>query len=208
MPNPKHRSLFSPASGLLIALAFLAGCITADGTLQQDGAATLTLTFPTAATKESDGPARALVSAPDVTIDALTITDAAPGERGPRRATAKLSTKKAATFDTVPLLRVIGTTIVHEPKKDGGGSFSLKVHNPKGTKPDDPSVAIMEKFPVSVRLHMPGPIVETSGTVKDGAVEWTFPASDWTVGKSLTLTITYGPATGKAAPGGKKDGSG
>lgn len=193
----RHPSIRRPIArsilGLLPALLLAAGCITADGTLQQDGSASLTVTFGTTATAEDDKAARALVTAPDVTIESLTIADAAPGERGPRKATAKLATKRVAALDTLPLFRVVGTTIVHEPKADGGGSFKLEVRNATPKKKDDPDVATMNKYQALVRVRVPGPIVETSGTQKDGAVEWTFPAGDWTAGKQLALTITYGP---------------
>jgi len=176
-----------------MSLVLLSGCITADGAIQRDGTATLTLSFPTAATVENDKAARALVSSAEVTIETLEIGPAASGERGPRRATAKLSAKRAGAFDTLPLLRVIGTTIVHEPKPDGGGSFRLQMKNARPQAKDDPQVANMMKFQASVRLRVPGPIIETSGTQKDGGVEWSFPAGDWSLGKNLELTISYGP---------------
>ena len=93
---------------------------------------------------------------------------------------------------------MVGTTIVHDPKADGGGSLKLELKNATPKKKDDPDVATMNKFQALVRVRVPGPVVETSGTQKDGAVEWTFPAGDWSAGKQLALTITYGaPAEGK-----------
>lgn len=194
-PPARRRTTPNPLAALA-ALLVAAGCITADGTIKQDGSASLTLNFPTPATATDDKAARALVSAPDVTIESLAITDAAPGERGPRRATAKLTTKSVAAFGDLPLLRVVGMAIDHQPKAGGGGTLRLELKNATPKKKDDPDVAAMMKHQALVRLHTPGPVVETSGTRKDGAVEWSFPAGDWTAGKQLVLTVSYGAAAG------------
>jgi hypothetical protein len=193
---------------LIAVLVIAAGCITADGTIEPGGAARLTLSFPTVATPQEDKAARALVTAPDVTIESLTISDAAAGERGPRRATAKLAAKSVAPLAQVPLLRALGATVVHDAKPAGGGTVKVELRNATPGKKDDPQVVEMMKYEASLRLHVPGPVLETSATAKDGAVEWRFPSGDWTAGKSLALTVAYGaPTDGGEKPGEPSPGS-
>lgn len=198
-----HVDLSLPrAAGLLLATMLLAaGCITADGTVLQDGGATLTLSFPTVATADNDQAARALVSSPDVTVESVAISDAKAGERGPRRATARVSTKDVTKLGNLPLLRVYGTTITRDATADGG-TITVKLKNPAPKKPDDPEVARRMKESVHVTLHLPGPVVKTSATKKDETVEWTFPAGEFSLGKKLELSATYAVRAADEKPSG------
>jgi hypothetical protein len=190
-----HVDLALPrAAGLLLgAMLLAAGCVTADGTILQDGGATLTVSFPTVATADNDQAARALVSSPDVIVESVKITEAKAGEPGPRRATARVTTKDVTKLANLPLLRIYGTTITRDAKADGGGTITVKLKNPSPKSPDDPEVARRMKEQVRVTVNLPGPVVETSATKKNETVEWTFPAGEFTVGKKLELSATYAP---------------
>jgi hypothetical protein len=192
---PRIDVLAAPrrSASLLVTTLLLvaAGCITADGTIEPDGKTTLTVSYPTNATAKSDFLARAMVSSPDVTVESLEIVDAEPVARRRRRATAKLRTDDVTAFGQMPLFRAFGTTITHDRKPSGGGTLTVTLRNAQPKDPDTPQVTNMMKHQVRVAIALPGAIVETSATEKDGRVEWTFPAGDFFAGKKLELTATY-----------------
>jgi len=188
-----HRTISSVL--LVLTLAILSGCLTADGTVTADGGATLKLTYPTVATTDADKPARDAVSAPGVSIESLTIVDAATSEKGPRRATATLATADVSKLSQVPLLAGLGAIITRKPAPDGGAALTVTFRPLAAKKKQVDEYAA---HTVTVRLHLPGPVTETSGTKTEDGVKWSFPASDWAGGKLQPLSVAYGPA--KASP--------
>lgn len=186
----------------VLLAAVSTGCLVADGTVRHDGSGSLTITFPTGATSDDDVATRALLAAPDVTIESLQIADVEAevkkGERKPRRATAELRTTKVASLADTKLLTLLGVSIAHDPTADGGGTLKVSVKNPSPR--ETPSGEAPSTETAVVRIRPAGPVVETSGTSKEGVVEWMVPIADWNAGKALELSIAYGP-TAAAKPG-------
>lgn len=201
LPSP-HRS---PLAAVLAGLLLATGCITADGTLERDGSVNLTLSYPTVATATDDAAARALVKADGVTIQALEIVEAAAGERGPRRATAKLQAKGLDAIGQLPILVVTGTSIQRTVAADGGGSVAITVKNPHPRKKSHPEVGELSKHTATILVHLPGTVAETTGSKTDGAVEWKVPAGDWLSGTAYELKASWAAPAEGAAPDAVKD---
>jgi hypothetical protein len=190
MRRIRSKLRLTPPLGLL---ALAAACVTVDGALEANGSATVTVSYPVSVDTEDHAAARALVSAQDVTIEELTVAPAAEGERGQHTAKAKLSTKDVTKLEAMPLFKVLGVSIQHERTPEGGGTLQVELKNKGARTKDHPEFKELTKYRGMLRLRMPGPMLETNALDKDGVVEWMFPAGDWSLGKTLALTVTYGP---------------
>ncbi len=169
----------------------LAGCLTADGTLESDGTGKLVLGYqaPPGATEESQ---RALLNAPGITIEALTIGR-------DRMTAATLKVDDLAAIGKAPFFK--GTTVTRSAQGDAA-VLTIKVEHPKREVPDK-----VRPGP-TIRLTLPGQVIEANEKAKvDGThVEWAFALADWWDRAMWELTVRYRPAratgtTTSGAPG-------
>jgi hypothetical protein len=177
---------------LLILATWLAGCLTVDGTLRENGTGTLTLSYqaPPGATEAS---LRELLKAPGITITSLTL-------REDRQMSATLEVDDPAAISKTALFRNVTVT---RTDKDGDQVFVIKVVN-------QPRTLRNKALPgPKIGITLPGTIVEANeqGVVDGTHVRWSFTAADWLARATWELTARYTPAKAGGAPGGGAPGA-
>jgi hypothetical protein len=185
---PRRTSSPSPLRALsALALALLttcvAGCLTADGTLERDGTGTLALSFQVPA-GASEATVRALMTAPGVTVESFAL---APNGT----VSVKLKVPEVGAVGKIPLLKDVTVT-------DGAAGddriLTIKAQNP------EKAVENKALPGPKIRLTLPGKVVEASkpGKIDGSTVEWSFTLAEWFGQKAQELTARYHPATAGA----------
>lgn len=182
-PSGTRRSRLRLAPILALLATCLAGCLTADGTLRADGTGKLTLTYK-AAEAVTEASQRALMQAPGITIDSVSIKD--------RTVSAALSVSDLAGIGKMPLLNNV---VVTRAVEGDAGVLTIAVKNKQGQAPRDKSTP-----GPTIRLTLPGKVLEASedGVVDGSTVRWSFPLANWLARLDWKLTVRY--QTTKDAP--------
>lgn len=168
------------ACGLAILALHLTGCITADGVVQADGTAKLTLTYP-APPGASVASQRDRLTAPGITIDSLSI---APDHT----VTATLVVSDLAAVGKTALLK--DATVTTGTEGDIKTlTIAVRVKQPT-RKPNDSLPG------PSIRVTLPGAILDATeqGVVDGASVKWAIPLGDWVARPEWRLTVRYRPA--------------
>jgi hypothetical protein len=192
------RGFLRAALACVLALLapHLSGCITADGVLQADGSAKLTLSYP-APPGASEASQRERLTAPGITVESLAIAS-------DRTVTAKLLVTDLAAIGKTALLKdVIVTTATDGDAKRLTIAMTLK---PSPHKPGDSLPG------PSIRVTLPGTVLDATeqGVVDGASVQWAFRLRAWMARPERLLSVRYRPAPSPsptpapapAAPGG------
>ena len=182
---------------LLAILSLASACITADGVLESDGRATLTLTYPVAV-DATEAQSKKLLEAPDVVVEGVTIEKQETGGKPTARVTAKLSTAAVANLANVPFLQLFKTTIQHTKNDDGSGHLAVELSTGKPAKDKEPAEKKADGDSVRIRITLPGSVSKTSAKADGKTVEWSFPQHDLVAKGSLKMTATYASPSASA----------
>ncbi|HWP65266.1 MAG TPA: hypothetical protein VNO26_05060 [Candidatus Limnocylindria bacterium] len=178
---------------LLVVLVVLplAACLDMDLTLKPDGAVAGTISW-TSTSKLPEQGARALLAHKDVTIKKLELKDVdvpSPGIFGTKttpgqRVTAEVEAPNAAALVAIPLLKSLGASaVVATPEADKRTLTVRAARNEAlGSIPDTESV---------VRLHLPGPVTQTTAEASGNDVTWKVPAADFKKKPSVEMSVSY-----------------
>ena len=178
---------------ILPLLLFLNACLETDLALKADGSLAGKISWTSTAKLPEQG-ARALLAADDVTIKSIELKDvdipAAKAGGTPTKAqriTAEVEAKTIAALTSVALLKSLGVTASTAAAEASKHTLTVKAarNDRIGKTPDTESV---------IRLHMPGPVLQTSATSQGDEVTWKVPAADFQKKPSVELTVTYGDA--------------
>jgi hypothetical protein len=197
-PDPstrRARALIS-ALALSVLVSWVAGCITIDGTLRDDGTGTLSMSYmaPPGSTEASQ---RELLAAPGITIKSLSLGD-------DRKLSTTLDVDNLAAIGRTALFRNVTVTTTAEGDDQ---VLRIKMVNQPKTLHD-------KSLPgPKIGITLPGKVIEANekATVDGSHVEWTFPLADWVGRSTWELTARYHPAksagaeSGTAAPAAKPD---
>jgi len=179
---------------LLTVLA--AGCLTADVRVKGDGSGTIALEYLIPDISEVH--ARNLVTAPGVTIKSLEVKEVKTAEGGAapwHKTVATLEVSDLRKLGSVPLFRLFGTQVTIADAEGGRKRMQLLVRH--AGKPAEPQ----QETGNTIRLHFPGPVVESSAQIVDSTVTWKFPSSEYYSKPELKLTALYAVApAGQAEP--------
>jgi hypothetical protein len=200
---------------LLVSLALLAGCVTVDVTVKDDGSADLIVSYP-ALDKVTEEQVKPMLTAPGVTIksvsvtpraaakDAATDTPAAGAQDGkatPAKAwvntvTATLSVTDVEKIETIPFMTLFGLDVVSTTGDDGQKTLKATLKNPSpGKGPPTPSDNV-------ITIHVPGELGETTGIAEAGAAVWKFKTTEYFATAETAFSLTY-KAAAKADAGAK-----
>jgi hypothetical protein len=154
---------------VILTMAPLAGCLTADGTLGADGTGTLSLGYGVLP-GTTEASQRERLKAEGVTVESLTVS----GDR----VSAKLGVSDLAGLGKTALLK---DTIVSTSDDANVRTLKIAVRTPDPA----PKVSDKTKPGPKIRLTLPGKVLDANeqGVVADRTVQWTFTLADW-VGKS------------------------
>lgn len=188
-PQPPTRRVRTLVSVLALGalVAWVAGCITIDGTLRADGTGTLSLSYiaPPGSTETS---LRELLTAPGITITSLTLgTD--------RKFSATLGVDDLAAIGKTPLFRNVTVTTATE---GDDRILRIKMMNQPKTLQD-------KSIPgPKIGITLPGAVTEANehATVAGSHVEWSITLADWVVRPTWELTARYHPVKSADATGG------
>lgn len=190
---------------LVPVLVFASGCITADVKIEADGSGTLEATFdpilPTDEAKE-----RSAFQAPGVTVQEVTLGELRTGIAGqkvPESIRVRASFTDVTKLPQAPRLARYGVEI----SDAGEGMKLLRVT----LKPQSQGKGFDHPKPVTIRIQLPGDVVESSAKIEGRTVVWTFPAPSYIGPETMKLEAKYkvaaAPAagTGSAPTGAKLD---
>ena len=179
----------------LVALAVLplVACLDADLTLHADGSVAGTIAWDT--TKPlPEAAARSLLTANGVTVKRI---ETSPAGAAKPHVKAEVEAKSIDALASTGLLKALAVTAKLQDAKDG-----KRVLTVQAAKPKNPSES-SEGTPNVIKLHLPGPVAETSAVSEGNDVTWTVKSSDL-AGKSVELKVTYASEAQSAGPGEKK----
>jgi hypothetical protein len=179
MRAPARRSVIASVLPALVLAAIVAGgvgCITADGTLEADGSATLSVSYgvPPGTTEVSQ---RYLLQAPGVTVESLTV---APDHH----VSARLRLADVSALEKTIVFKDVK---VRRRAEDKFGVLSIEITT-LDKKIDD------RKLPgPKIGITLPGKVLEANEhAVVDGAhVQWDFQLADFLARKTWSLTARY-----------------
>jgi hypothetical protein len=164
----------------LLAFAAIAvcgvGCITADGVLDADGGATLSVGYQVPATTTEDSQ-RSLLHAQGVTVESLTISPE-------HMASAKLRMADVSALGKTVIFKDVKVT---RSTEGSAGVLTIDIRTldkaPKDNGIPGPKIGIT----------FPGKVLEASepGVVAVDHVQWNFPLSEFLSHKSWTLKARY-----------------
>ncbi len=170
---------------LLLTLGLLGGCITADMKLEADGSGTLEAKFDPVLPSTA-GEERRLFEGPDVTVEAVEVGEGRTGLTGaiaPEWVRVRVAFMDATKLSLVRRLErfKVELTDAGEDKKRLTVSIKPQTHG-KGFE---------HKEPVTIRVHFPGEVVESSARVEGRMVIWSFPAAEFVGASGLSMHATY-----------------
>jgi hypothetical protein len=188
------------AAGWLTVLIVLAGCFTADVTVKNDGSGVIKLSYDPVV-KTTEETERKALGGPGITIESLAL-EQKTGADG--KATSMVQTTLAVADITKvsAAARFKKFDVKIADAGEGKKRIEATIKNPKTnqnwTRTD----------PCTIRVHLPGDVVETSAT-KQGTdtVVWTFPAVDFFKEGEVKMTAVYkvtGATPAAAQPAGEQ----
>jgi hypothetical protein len=179
------------AAGWLAVLIFLAGCFTADVTIKSDGSGVIKVNYDAVVKTTAESERKALAGT-GITIDTLTLEEkTGPDGKATSIVEAALAVADITKVNAAARFRKFDVKIADAG--EGKKRLEATIKNPKTaqnwTRTD----------PCTIRVHLPGEVVETSAT-KQGTdtVVWTFPSTDYFKEGELKMTAVYTVAA--AAP--------
>ena len=166
----------------------LAACLETNLTIRPDGAVAGTISW-TPSAKTPEGGVRAVLTADGVTVKRVELTDIPPDKAvgvPPRlqRVTADVEATSVKALIAVPLFRTLAVSADLAKPEGGKQKLTVRAANSEGVGkiPDTDNV---------VRLHLPGPVAETSAKASGSDVTWTIPASEFRTKKTVELSVVY-----------------
>jgi hypothetical protein len=187
---------------VLVLLVALGGCFTADVTLNADGSGTMDVTYdpmwPTSERRE-----RQAFLGPGMTVKEITLgemRDGAGGTTVPKSVTARVafaSVKELAQVERMSRFQI-------DVADAGEGTKRVTV----AVKTKQAQQNIPAAGEATVRLRLPGDIVESSATVEGRTVVWKFPSADYFGKPGLKMTVTYKVPAGAGGVGAGAAGGG
>jgi hypothetical protein len=187
----------------IVALALLAGCVTADITLKDDGSAKVVVNYP-ALDNVTVAQTKPMLTAPGVTIDSIAIaprTVLQDGKETPvakgltKTVTATLTVTDLAKLSAIPLMKLFHLEVATSAGEDGQKTVTATLKNPtpiKGSPMDSENV---------ITIHVPGQLGETTATAEAGAAVWKFTTPEYFRNAETKVSVSYGSAKEKAAAG-------
>ncbi len=182
--------------GLVGLVIVLGGCFTADVTLNADGSGTLQVKYdpmwPTTEQRE-----RAAFQGPGLTVQEVKLGEPRAGRQW-RKVPAWVEVKLAfaSVADLAKAEQLWRFQI--ESADAGVGQKRLTVAV-KTEAPPEGEISV--KGDATLRVHLPGDVVESSAKVEGRTVVWTFPTKDYFTKPGLQMTATYKVPATAAAPG-------
>jgi hypothetical protein len=188
------------AAGWLAVLIVLAGCFTADVTVKSDGSGVIKLSYDPVV-KTTEEAERKALAGEGITIESLAL-EQKTGADG--KATSMVQTTLAVADITKvnAAARFKKFDVKIADAGEGKKRFEATIKNPKTTQ------NWTRTDPCTIRVHLPGEVVETSAT-KQGTdtVVWTFPSVDYFKEGDVKMTAVYkvaGDAPAAAQPAGEQ----
>ncbi len=188
------------AAGWLAILIFLAGCFTADVTVKSDGSGVIKVNYD-AVVKTTEESERKALAGSGITIESLTLEEKTGAEgRATSIVQAALAVADITKVSAAARFRKFDVKIVDAG--EGTKRLEATIKNPKQaqhwTRTD----------PCTIRVHLPGEVVETSAA-KQGTdtVVWAFPSTDYFKEGEIKMTAVYkvaGAAPVAAQPKGEQ----
>ncbi len=170
--------------GLVGLVVVVGGCFTADVTLNADGSGTMQVKYdpmwPTTEQRE-----RATFQGPGLTVQELKLGELRPGHQGmktPAWVEAKVAFASIADLGKAQRLWRFQLALTDA----GAGQKRLTA----AIKTKEPKEGIPVEGDATVRVHLPGDVVESSATVEGRTVVWTFPTKDFFTKPGLQMTVT------------------
>jgi len=183
---------------LLMALP-LAACLETNLTLRPDGSVAGTISW-TPSGKLPEAGVRAVLTAEGVTIKRVEVVDLPADKTGgkparPQRVTADVEATSVKALIAVPLFRTLSTSADLGKPEGGKRKLTVRAANSEGVGPIPDTDDV-------IRLHLPGPVAETSAKASGNDVTWTIPGSEFKSKKFVELSVVY--AAESTAPPDKK----
>lgn len=169
-----------PALVLAILATCVGGCLTADGTLENDGTGTLMVSYQ-ASPGVDEASQRALLTAPGVSVESLAVA-------ADRTVSAKLKVTDLAGIGKTTLLKMATVTKTAEGDAQ---VLTIKITNAEKKSGVD------SRLPgPKIRVTLPGPVIEANenATVDGTHVQWNPTLTDFLSRTSWELKARYRPA--------------
>jgi hypothetical protein len=172
------------AAGWLAVLIFLAGCFTADVTVKSDGSGVIKVSYD-AVVKTTEESERRALAGPGITIESLAVQEKAGAE-------GKATSMVDATLAVADITKVNAAARFRK--------FDVKIADAgEGKKRLEATIKNLKTAqnwtrtdPCTIRVHLPGEVVETSATKQGtGTVVWTFPSTDYFKEGEVKMTAVY-----------------
>ena len=184
----------------MVAVLPLAACLETDLTLKPDGSVSGTVSWMPSK-KLPEGGVKAVLDSPGVTVKRVELADL-PEKDGrppvrPQRVTAHVEATSVKTLITAPLFRVLQVSADLGQPEGGKRKLTVRASSSEGVGP------VPETDNV-VRLHLPGPVAETSAKATGNDVTWTIPGKEFTTKKAVELSVVYTEAPAAAEKTEKK----
>jgi len=163
----------------LLCLAVLPGCLVS-GEINGMGAGTLTVRTRLAVPDQLESTGQKMQSPTVRLVSAKADAD--------KWATYELAFDDVTQLSTTELFK--NTTFVLGDGKDGLKTLSVQYVN---KKPAPMSDELLEYFgrQATVRIGLPGPVVDSNATVEGQTVVWKYPLEDFTKGPAIELHATF-----------------
>jgi hypothetical protein len=174
----------------LAAIVFLAGCFTAEVKLNADGSGTMVLDYDPLITTTEKGQRKRLTG-PGITIEDLKLTSP-EGTPGKTKVSTRLSFKDATKLSAAPHFSKLKVEI-----EDAGA-------DQKRVKATLVTMRSTREWPFkdtcTIRVQLPGDLVETSAKAEGNTVVWSFPSADYFKKGTLEMTAVYKVAAAAPPP--------
>ena len=180
---------------LVSMIALLAGCFTADVTLNDDGSGTVALDLDPVV-KTTEKAERGALTASGITVQELKIEQSKTPAQVPssgQRVKAKVAFKDVTKLNQAKRFAWLQVKVsdAGEGKKRVEATIKTPKTNPNWKRTD----------PCTIRVHLPGDVVETSALKEGNTVVWTFPSKQYFTKGDKNMTAVYKTAAAKPATG-------
>lgn len=190
-----RRSLICGPVWLVGLVVVLGGCFTADVTLNADGSGTMQVKYdpmwPTTEPRE-----RAAFQGPGLTVQEIKFGELRAGPQGmkvPAWVDAKVAFASVAELGQAQRLWRFQVELADA----GEGLKRLTV----AVKTKERKEGIPAEGEATLRVNLPGDVVESSTTIEGRTVVWKFPTKDFFTTPGLKMTATYKVPASAATPG-------
>lgn len=190
------RTSISSASIALLVVV-LGGCFTADVTLNPNGSGTMKVTYlPMWSTTEALE--RKALQGPGVTVHEVKLGELSAGPGG-----IKIPASVDARVDFASVAELAGVERLMRFQVELADAAENTKRLTVSVKTDKPQKALPFEQPATIRIRLPGDVIESSATVEGRTVVWTFSTADYFGKPGLKMTATYKVAALSPAPAGE-----